>query len=83
MAVQQALERAIHAVAPTARIDLQKKNGHLSGIVVASEFDEMTHLERQRSIWKRIREDLGAESSEVGMLLLYSPEEADAVENVE
>lgn len=59
MAVQAALELAIHAVAPNATINLALINGRLSGMVVAGEFEDMTHLERQRSVWKRIREVLG------------------------
>jgi hypothetical protein len=80
MAVQEALERAIHSVAPTAKIDLGIVDGYLSGTVIATEFDAMTHLERQKSVWSKIRQDLGTLSTEVGMLLLYSPEEANAVE---
>jgi hypothetical protein len=83
MAVQEALEQAILAVAPSATINLELINGRLSGMVVAKEFDDMTHLERQRSVWNRIRQDLGTEEAEVGMLLLYSPEESDAVEEGE
>ena len=83
MAIQETLEHAIHTVAPTATINLELVNGHLSGMVVAQEFDDMTHLERQRSIWSQIRKDLGTEAAEVGMLLLYSPEEMDAVEDQE
>ena len=83
MALQEALEQAIHAVAPSAKIDLESSNGHLSGMVVAKEFHEMTHLERQRSVWGRIRKNLGPEAAEVGMLLLYSHEDADAVQEEE
>ncbi len=81
MAIQAQLEKAIHAVAPTALIDLELVNGHWSGMVVAGEFEELTHLERQRLVLGRIRDDLGAKAErDLGMLFLYSPEEADAID---
>jgi len=83
MAVQEALEQAIHAVAPAATINIGNEHGHWSGFVVAPEFHDMTHLARQQAVWKRIRLDLGADAVEVGTLLLYSPEEFDAVEDEE
>ena len=81
MPIQEALERAIHAVAPSAVIDLESKNGHLTAIVVAPEFENLTHLYRQQKIWKEVREKLGSDSAKVGILLLYSPEEASALED--
>jgi acid stress-induced BolA-like protein IbaG/YrbA len=81
MALQQALEDAIHAVAPQAQIHLQLVNGHITGQVVAPEFEPLTHLERQQQVWDRIRQELGATSQQVGILLLYTPEEAEAVED--
>jgi hypothetical protein len=81
MATQAKLEEAIHAVAPDARIALEVISGRLSGTVIAEVFDDWTHLERQRKIWQSIRDSLGAESTQVGMLLLYSPEEANAVDD--
>jgi acid stress-induced BolA-like protein IbaG/YrbA len=81
MAVQAKLEEAIHAVAPEARIELEVISGRLSGTVIAEEFDDWSHLERQRKIWESIRASMGTEATQVGMLLLYSPEEADAVDD--
>ena len=83
MAVQVALEKAILAVAPDAEIKIGLVDGHWSGMVIAPQFESMTHLERQRSVWNRIRSDLGAQSREVGILLLYSPQEADSVETAQ
>lgn len=79
MAIQAALENAIHNFAPQARVEVTLSDGRYTGRVIAPEFDEMTHLARQRAVWKQIREQLGPQATEVGMLLLYSPEEADAV----
>lgn len=80
IAVKEALEAAIHAVVPTARIDLRVVNGHWSGMVVACEFDAMTCGERHRQVWNRITHDLGSNAVEVGALQLYSPVEAQALE---
>jgi len=80
IAVKEALELAIHAVVPTARIDLRVVNGHWSGMVVACEFDAMTHGERHRQIWDRITHDLGSNAIEVGALQFFSPVEAEALE---
>jgi len=83
MALQADLEHAIHAVAPRATMQPKRVNGRLSGLVIAEEFDPMTHLERQRAVWAKIREELGARATKVGVLLQYSPEEADAVADTE
>jgi acid stress-induced BolA-like protein IbaG/YrbA len=80
IAVKEALEFAIHAVVPTAKIDLKIVNGHWSGVVVAGEFDTMPCCERQRQLWDRINHDLGSNTIEVGNLQLYSPAEAEALE---
>ncbi len=79
MASQKALESAIKVVAPNATFDLEVVNGHLSGMVVAEEFGDMSHLDRQRKVWEQIRADLGPDAADVGLLLLYSPDEANAV----
>jgi len=50
MALQADLEHAIHAVAPRATMQPKRVNGRLSGLVIAEEFDPMTHLERQRAV---------------------------------
>jgi acid stress-induced BolA-like protein IbaG/YrbA len=81
IAVKEALEFAIHAVVPTAKIDLRVVNGHWCGMVVACEFDAMTHSERHRQVWERITHDLGSNAVEVGALQLYSPVEAEAMES--
>jgi acid stress-induced BolA-like protein IbaG/YrbA len=78
--LEQRLESAIQAVAPSAKILLMDVNGRISGTVVAPEFEGTTHLARQRKVWDKIRSQLGPDSLEVGMLLLYSPEEADALD---
>ena len=79
MALQQAVENAIQEVAPQAQFHLEVRNGHVTGEVVAPEFEHLTHLERQKQIWERIRLELGPDAVNVGILLLYSPEEAAAV----
>jgi|GEM_PF-5227601 len=79
MAVQKRLEEAVHHVAPNASFDFRVEEGVVSGFVVAPEFEELTHLERQRTVWAQIRKELPDEESKVGTILLYSPEEADAV----
>ena len=81
--LEQRLENAIHSAVPKATIQLEVVNRRISGIVVAPEFDGATHLDRQRNVWREIRSQLGADSGEVGMLLLYSPEEADALDDTE
>jgi acid stress-induced BolA-like protein IbaG/YrbA len=78
MAIPAALENAIHNFAPRATVKVSLTNGHYTGTVIAPEFDQMTHLARQRAIWQQIREQLGAQATQIGMLLLYSPEEAEA-----
>lgn len=50
---------------------------------VALEFEDMRYLDRQRQVWAIVRHDLGADAKRVGMLLLYSPVEADAIEDDE
>jgi len=50
-------------------------------MVVACEFDAMTHSERHRQVWERITHDLGSNAVEVGALQLYSPVEAEAMES--
>lgn len=66
-----------------AQIELQIVNGRLSGSVVAPEFTDLTHLDRQRRIWNQIRQDLSEDAAQIGFLVLYSPEEADAVAETE
>lgn len=83
MAVPQALVEAIRNVAPGADIQVGPVNNRFAGIVVAEEFEPLTHLERQSIIWKSIRQRMGIEAQTVGTLLLYSPEEAEAVQEDE
>jgi len=78
MALQAALEYAIHGFAPTAVIDVQDVDGHVSGTVIASEFANVSAADRQRHVWKRIRDEMGPNSAKIGELLLYTPEEAEA-----
>lgn len=78
MAIPAALQHAIHNFAPRATVEITLANGQYTGLVIAPEFDQMTHLARQRAVWHQIREQLGSESKQIGMLLLYSPDEADA-----
>lgn len=80
MAIPAILTQAIYDVAPTAVINLGPVNGRYAGTVVAEEFVEMTHLERQTAIWRSIHQGMGPNAGTVGTLLLYSPDEADAVE---
>ncbi|MHB8636564.1 MAG: hypothetical protein ACYC96_08835 [Fimbriimonadaceae bacterium] len=78
MALQAALEYAIHGFAPTAVIDVQDVDGHITGTVVASEFANVSEPDRQRHVWKRIRDEMGPNSAKIGPLILYTPEEAEA-----
>jgi acid stress-induced BolA-like protein IbaG/YrbA len=77
MAVQEKLEQVIKQIAPSAEFELEVISGRLSGAVIASEFEDLTPLQRQQRVWDRIREQLGSESTQVGMLFLYTPEEAE------
>lgn len=79
MAIQEALGKAIREVAPKAEVEFREKNGRVSATAIAPEFEDMLHLDRQRQVWANVRRDLGAEATQVGMLLLYSPVEFDAI----
>ncbi len=83
MAIQEALGKVIREFAPGATVEFREKNGSVSATVVAPEFEDMRHLDRQRQVWANVRRDLGADAKRVGMLLLYSPIEADAIEDEE
>lgn len=83
MAVQKSLETAILQGFPSAKFEIQLEGGHYSGAVIADEFEKLTPLERQQAIWEKIRESLGAEATQVGILLLYTPEEAEIVDLAE
>jgi len=80
MGIEGALDRAIHAVVPAADVKILLVNSHATGVVVAKEFESLTHLDRQKLVWDRIRRDLGADAQDVGILFLYTPEEFSAVE---
>ncbi len=81
MAIPATLTDAILHVAPRAQIELKLVNGHFSGSVIAPEFEHLTHLQRQQAVWHQINEDMGAESQQVGTLLLFTPDEADAIDD--
>ena len=81
MAIPATLTDAILHVAPNARIDLKLVSGHFSGSVIAPEFEHLTHLQRQQAVWHQITEEMGPDSQRVGTLLLFTPEEADAIED--
>ena len=83
MAIQEASGKAIREVAPQAEVEFREKNGRVSATAVASEFEDMLHLDRQRQVWTIVRHDLGAEAKRVGMLLLYSPVEFAAIRDEE
>ena len=78
MALQAALEYAIHGFAPTAVIDVHDEDGHITGTVIAREFANISEPDRQRHVWKRIRDEMGPNSAHIGSLVLYTPEEAEA-----
>ena len=78
MALQAALEYAIHGFAPTAVVEVEDVDGHITGIVIASEFANVSEPDRQRHVWKRIRDEMGPNSAKIGALTLYTPEEAEA-----
>jgi acid stress-induced BolA-like protein IbaG/YrbA len=78
MALQAALEYAIHGFAPTAVVNVEEIDGRVTGTVIASEFENVSAPDRQRHVWKRIRDEMGPNSAKVGALLLYTPEEAEA-----
>ena len=80
MGFKAEIEKAIHAVVPEATIELSMNpDGSYVGHVVAPEFAKLTHLERQLRVWKSLRERLQETASKIGILLMYSPAEFDAV----
>jgi hypothetical protein len=79
MEAREIIEKSSQAVAPAAVIDLDIVHGRVSGTVIAPEFETMTHLERQRTVRNRVVQDLGPDADELGMLLFYTPAEAEAV----
>jgi len=79
MEAREIIEKSIQAVAPDAVIDLDIVHGRVSGTVVAPEFETLTHLQRQRTVRDPILQALGRDKDDLGMLLLYTPAEAEAV----
>jgi len=51
----------------------------VSGSAIWAGFDGFDHVERQTMIRKVLREKLGDEFKQVGVLLTYTPDEIDAM----
>ena len=51
----------------------------LSGMVIWEGFDDQDHIERQQMIRKVLKQALGAEFQQIGLLLTYTPREISAM----
>ena len=54
----------------------------LTGHIVWSGFEGMDHFERQEKIWELMRNNLGAQSAGISVILSYAPSEYNAMAGV-
>lgn len=50
-------------------------DGNITGYIVRRAFDGIRTAERQADLWNYLREELGPDSVDVGLILAFSPEE--------
>jgi acid stress-induced BolA-like protein IbaG/YrbA len=62
---------------PEATVDIGSIKGseRVSGHIIWTGFDEMDQLERQRRVYRVLREGLKEEASLVSLVLAYTPDE--------
>ena len=57
-------------------VELDKEpSGRLHGTVIWEGFDNQDHIERQQLVRKVLKQVLGAEVQQIGVLLTYTPRE--------
>ncbi len=63
-------------------VDLDERtDSRLSGMVIWEGFDDQDHIERQQLIRKVLKQALGTEFQQIGLLLTYTPREISAMQS--
>ena len=76
--VTQILQQAFQGM----DVNLDERTGsRLSGTVVWEGFDNQDHIDRQQLIRKVLKQALGAEFQQIGLLLTYTPREISAMQS--
>ena len=62
-----------------AELERDRLTGKISGFIVSDEFHGRLDLERQTQFWNSLEQKLGERASVVGTVLLFTPEEYEAM----
>lgn len=60
---------------PGGNINLDVQAGRVSGFIAHPTFSRYAVPDRRKMLWDRLRAHFGERASQIGILLLYSPEE--------
>ena len=74
--VKQCLEDAFEGI----KLDLEQfPEGRINGSAVWSGFGGLDQVDRQQQLRAALRSELGAEATQVGVILTYTPDEIHAM----
>ncbi len=82
--LKQTVMAILHNTFQDVRAELDEDPpGKLSGIVITSAFSDIDNADRQRILRDALREGLGADVQRLSILFTQSPEEYDALREVD
>lgn len=78
--MEQKVRDLLEAAFPGIEVDLELlPDGRISGSVVWAGFTDFDHVDRQRKIRTLLKQELGTDAQQVGVLLTYTPDELRAM----
>ncbi len=80
MKMEQKVIDILQTAFPGIKVEIDVlPGGRISGRVVWEGFAELDQVDRQNIIWDELRQKLGPEARQVGILLTYTPYELEAM----
>lgn len=78
--MEEKVKSILKSAFPGMEVEIDPPSGgRMSGSVIWAGFEDVDHVDRQTKIRSVLREELGENAKQIGILLAYTPNEIEAM----